>query len=45
VVAIVAGTEEELPAEPELTNEIIDLSQKPTVFIDGLVYHGGNAPP
>ena len=45
VVAIVAGAEEDLPEEPELTNEIIDLSQKPTVFIESLVYHGRFTPP
>jgi HD-GYP domain-containing protein (c-di-GMP phosphodiesterase class II) len=45
VVAIVSGNGDDLPEEPELTDEIIDLSQKPTVFIDGLVYHGHYSPP
>ncbi|MBN1576543.1 MAG: HD domain-containing protein [Chitinispirillaceae bacterium] len=39
IVAVIADGGDPLPDEPELTGEIIDLSQKPTVFIDGLVYN------
>lgn len=38
VVAVVDETEDPLPDEPPLTNEIIDLSQKSTLFINELVY-------
>lgn len=38
VVAIVADYGDEIPDEPELTGETIDLSRKPTVFIESLVY-------
>jgi len=38
IVAIIADNGDDIPDEPQLTGEIIDLSQKPTVFIDGLVY-------
>ena len=38
IVAIVADKGTGVSGEPELTGEVIDLSQKPTIFIDGLVY-------
>ena len=38
IVAIVDETEDPLPDEPSLTNEVIDLSQKSTLFIDELIY-------
>lgn len=38
IVAIVDETADPLPDEPPLTNEVIDLSQKSTLFINELVY-------
>jgi HD-GYP domain-containing protein (c-di-GMP phosphodiesterase class II) len=38
IVAIVAENGDGVSDEPDETGEIIDLSLKPTVFIDGLVY-------
>jgi HD-GYP domain-containing protein (c-di-GMP phosphodiesterase class II) len=45
IVGIVAGNGEDIDEDPELTGEVIDLSQKPTVFIDGLVYGKNFTPP
>lgn len=39
VVAIIKESDETVTINSELTGEIIDLSQKPTVFIESLVYN------